>query len=224
MDRHSGDRRRLLRQPLKVILSGGLAGRSLPQTTLALKFAAAFFSIFCVGAVGAAFNTRPESFIPFALVLPFAVYQIYCDANRKSRSLLAELLGSTALTASIAVIALAAGWGYPKSLSLWAIITARLIPSILYVRNRLRLEKGKTYSWIVPISAHAAAAGLVLVLAIDHLAPYLPVPMFLILLVRSAIGLSSYRKKVKATKIGIGEVIYGTLTILALIIGHYVGI
>ena len=213
----------LLRQPLKVILSGGRADRRMPQTALAFKFALAYAAVFCTGAIGCIVYARPESFIPFAIVVPFAVYQIYCDATRSSRQLLAELLGSTAITSSIAVVALAAGWESPKAFALWAIITARLIPSILYVRNRLNLEKGKAYSRFVPISAHAGAAIMVLALAIYGFSPYLPVLMFGILLTRCVIGLSSYRKKVKAVKIGIGEVIYGTLTVSTIVIGHYTG-
>ncbi len=211
----------LLRQPLKVILSGGKAGSQMPQTALAFKFALAYAAVFCAGAIGCIVYARPESFIPFAIVVPFAAYQIYCDATRNSRQLFAELLGSTAITSSIAVIALAAGWESPKAFALWAIITARLIPSILYVRNRLNLEKGKAYSRIVPIVAHAGATIIVLALAVYGYSPYLPVLMFGILLTRSAIGLSSYRKKVKAVRIGIGEVIYGSLTVLSLIVGYY---
>lgn len=214
----------LLRQPLKITLSGGIRGRHLPQTDLALKFAALYFVIFCIGAIGAGYYARPESFIPFAIVMPFAVYQIYCDAKRKSRGLLAELLGSTALTASIAVICLAADWSFPHSVAMWAIITARLIPSIIYVRNRLKLEKAKTYSKLVPIASHLLALGAIVLFVLLGYSPFLMIPMFALLLVRCVIGLSAYRKKVKATKIGIGEVIYGALTVLFLIVGYYTGI
>ncbi|MFT3745124.1 MAG: YwiC-like family protein [Pyrinomonadaceae bacterium] len=213
----------LLRQPLKVILSGGIAGLRLPQAALALKFAALFTAIFLIGGLGVFFSARPESFGPFVIVLPFAVYQIYCDAKRKSRGLLAELLGSTALTASVAVITLAAGWDLPRSLALWGIMIARLIPSIIYVRNRLRLEKGKPYTRLQPFAAHVLALFFATALAVFGYTSHLMIPMYGILLVRCVAGLSSYRKKVKATRIGVGEVIYGTLTVICLIVGCYTG-
>lgn len=213
----------LMRQPLKVILSGGIAGRHLPQTALALKFAFAYAAVFAAGLAGCILTAPRNAFVPFAIVMPFAAYQIYCDATRSSRLLAAELIGAVAISSSIAVIALAAGWSYPSSAALWAIIAARLIPSILYVRNRLKLEKGKVFSRFVPIAAHLLAAAMVLTLAVNGLSSYLVVLMFAALFVRCAIGLSPYRKKVKAMKIGIGEVVYGTLTVLSLIVGSYLG-
>lgn len=213
----------LMRHPLKVILAGGKARVGSPQTRLAFKFLALFAAVLFIGVIGSAVYARPESFMPFALVLPFAAYQIYCDATRSSRQLLAELLGSVAIASSIAVIALAAGWESPNAYALWAIIVARLIPSILYVRNRLKLEKGKAYSRLIPVAAHIAAFALVLALAVYGIGSYLPAAMFAVLLARSIVGLSSYRKKVKAMKIGIWEVIYGTLTAVSIIVGHYTG-
>lgn len=214
----------LMRHPLKVILSGGRQQFGSPQMRLASKFLIIFAVVFLVGAVVSIWNIRPPSFIPFAVILPFAAYQIYCDATRSSRQLLAELIGSVAISSSIAVIVLAAGWESPKAYALWAIVVARLIPSILYVRNRLRLEKGKPYSQVVPIAAHFLAVLVVLMMAIYGVGSYLPVVIFAVLLFRSIVGLSSYRKKVKAMKIGIWEVIYGSLVALSIIAGYYTGI
>ena len=214
----------LMRHPLKVIFAGGRSRIGTPQTRLALTFLAIFATVFCGGVIGSIQYARPESFVPFALVLPFAAYQIYCDATRSSRQLLVELIGSVAISSSIAVIALAAAWDVPKAYALWVIIIGRLIPSILYVRNRLKLEKGKAYSRIVPIAAHLAALSMVLALAVYGLGSYLPAVMFAVLLARSIVGLSSYRKKkIKAMTIGIWEMIYGTLTAVSIIVGHCTG-
>lgn len=213
----------LMRHPLKVILAGGKGKIGSPQTALALKFLVIFAAVFCIGVVGTVLYARLESLVPFAIVLPFAAYQIYCDATRSSRQLLAEMIGSVAISSSIAVIALAAAWDAPKAYALWLIVIGRLIPSILYVRNRLKLEKGKTYSQVIPIAAHVGAFATVLALAVYGVGLYLPVVMFVILLARSVVGLSSYRKKVKAMKIGIWEVVYGTLTAVSIIVGYYAG-
>ncbi len=214
----------LLRQPLKIVLFDRLSDRSLPQTAYAVRFGLGYLAVFATGLIGSVLTVSAASFFPFAVVLPFAVYQIYCDATRRSRQLPAELIGSVAIASSIAVIALADGWSGPRAYALWAILAARSIASILYVRNRLNLEKGKPNSFSLPMAAHVVAFLLVLGLALAGLSPYLVVVIFAVLLVRCAIGLSRYRKKVKAMKIGIGEVIYGTLTVVSLIIGFYAGL
>lgn len=214
----------LIRQPLKIFLSDWRSGRWLPQTKFAVSFLFIYAVVFCVGLIGSVSLASAESFVPFAIVLPFAAFQIYCDSQRNSRLLLAEIIGAVSISSSIAVLALADSFSYSYAFALWAIITARLIPSIVYVRNRLNIEKGKAYSRTRPILAHLVALILVSLLAFYGQSPFLPVLMFAVLLIRSIIGLSPYRKKVKAMKIGIGEVIYGSLTVLSLIVGYYAGI
>ena len=214
----------LTRQPLKVLLNARQANRALPQTPVALKFVALYGAIFTIGLAGSLAFVPANAFAPFLLVMPLAAYQIYCDAARRSRQLLPELTGAVAVSSSVAVIAIAAGWTFPAAFALWAIFVARLIPSILYVRNRLLLEKGKSFSASVPAGAHIAALALVGALAFYGLSPWLRVLMFAVLLGRGAVGLSKYRSKIKAMRIGVWEVAYGTLTALSVVIGYYLNV
>ena len=48
--------------------------------------------------------------------------------------------------------------------------------------------------------------------------------VFAFLLFRSAVGLSPFRTKMKAMKIGIWEVVYGAVTVLSMIVGYYAGL
>ena len=210
----------LARQPLKVFLMDWQAGRNLPQTAVAFKFILFFGVIFLVGLIGTLAFVEWAKLLPFAFVLPFALYQIYCDASKNSRQLIPELTGAITISSTAAVIALIGGWTLAAALALWAIFICRLIPSILYVRNRLRLEKGKDYSAIVPIVSHLVAIICVGYLVISGVSPFLPLIAFVILLGRAIIGLSDYRQRVKAMKIGIWEVIYGVLVVLTVIIGY----
>lgn len=210
----------LARQPLKVLLTDWQAKRNLPQTRVALKFTFFYGAFALLGLLGSLYIVNIYSFLPVAFILPLAGYQIYCDASRKSRQLLPELTGAIAISSSAAVIALAGGWTLPAALALWTIFAARLIPSILYVRNRLRLEKGKDFSRNAVIFSNLAAVAVAAVLAADGLIPKLPVIMFAVLAARAILGISPYRKKVKAMKIGVWEVIYGVLTVLSVIIGY----
>lgn len=211
----------LMRQPLKILLGDWRAKRNLPQTAAARKFFLIYGAIFMIGLTGSLYFVPRFAFLPFLLILPFAAYQIYCDASRKSRDLLPELTGAVAISSSVAVIALADGWTPPSAFALWGIFVARLIPSILYVRSRLRLEKAKDFTKTLPIVSHAAAFVIVGALAFYGLSPILTVLMFAVLLGRSTIGLSTYRSKIKAMRIGVWEVVYGTLTVLSVVVGYH---
>jgi hypothetical protein len=214
----------LTRQPLKVLLNDWQAKRNLPQTAVARKFVLIYGAIFTVGLSGSLYFVPRFALLPFLFILPLAACQLYFDASRKSRELLPELTGAIAVSSSVAVIALAAGWTFAASVGLWAIFVARLIPSILYVRNRLKLEKGKDFSRSLPVLSHIIAFVLVGALAYYKLSPILTALMFAVLLGRAVIGLSPYRSKIKAMRIGVWEVIYGTLTALSVVIGYYLSV
>jgi hypothetical protein len=214
----------LARQPLKFALMGLTGNGFREQTIAAIKFTMLFGAIFAAGFAGALATAPQHSMFPFLVIAPLASYQIFCDLSRKSRELLPELTGAIAISSSAAAIALAGGISWPIAMGIWATFIARLIPSILYVRNRLRLEKGKEYSILGPVSAHLLALGAVGLLAAFGLASYLTVGMFGFLMIRSAVGLSDYRRRIKAMRIGVYEVIYGTLTVVSIILGHYLGI
>ncbi len=212
----------LIRQPLKVFVADRIGGRNLPRTRFALVCMAVFGAIFASGVFLSLSLADIGVFLPAALVLPFGAYQIYADITRRSRELIAELTGTIGISSSAAVIALAGEWPLGAALALWAVMCARLIPSIIYIRNRLRLEKGKPYSVQAAAAAHIAGLGAVLVLAAVYgAASFLTAAIFAFLLVRSLVGLSPYRTRMKAMKIGIWETIYGVLTVISIIVGYY---
>lgn len=211
----------LMRQPLKIYVADRMAGRDLPQTSAALRFVLIFGVIYAIGVAGSLAFADLRSFIPILLVAPFGVYQIYVDASRQSRNVLPELTGAVTISSSVAVIALASGLAPATAYALWLVFIARLIPSIMYVRNRLRLEKGKDFMFALPVILHLVAIAAVAVLAYYSLVPKLPLVMFAILFIRSAWGLSDYRKKVKAMRIGVMEVIFGALTAISVILGYH---
>jgi YwiC-like protein len=214
----------LTRQPLKVLLADKLAKRKLPQTALALRYSIIFGTICFIGFVGSLLSLNFQSFIPFLLIIPLAIYQIYCDATKQTRRFLPEITGAIAISSSSAVIALAGGWEVLNAYSLWAILVARLIPSIIYVRSRLRLEKGKDFSLAPVTVSNFIAVGAIGLLAWKELIPWLTLPIFIVLMIRAFWGLSPFRRKVKAMRIGVWEVIYGVLTVLSVILGYYLKI
>jgi hypothetical protein len=211
----------LARQPLKFLLGDFLQKKRLPRTALARQLALIFGAIALAGLVGILFFAPVESFVPFVAVAPVVVYLIAQDAARKSRQLLPELLAAVALASSITAFALAGGWSYLPAFALWAIMLARLIPSVLYVRNRLRLEKGKDFSRRAPIAAHVLALPALGAFYYFGLGSVFTVVMSAFLAARAAVGLSRFRQPAKAKAIGVWEVIYGVLYALTIVFGYY---
>jgi hypothetical protein len=214
----------LIRQPLKVLMITRKAGRTMPQAEFASKFFFYYSAVFAVGAAGTLVTAPAVSFLPLIISVPLAAVPIYYDAVGKSRNLAPELAGAAAITSSAAVIALAGGWPITSALSLWVILACRWIPSILYVRSRLLLEKGKPFPIALPVALSAAAVIVTGALAYYDLGPRGVVLVMAILLVRSAIGLSPYSKRRKAMQIGVLEVIFGSITVAAIIAGYLLGL
>lgn len=214
----------LARQPLKVLIIDRLGQRNNARARAAVNFLILFSAISAVGFASTLYLTGIRPLMPFILVLPFAAVQIYFDGSRKSRGLLPELLGGVSISASSAAILLAGGATLFAAGAIWMLMIARLIPSIIYIRNRLRLEKGKDHSLRQPIGFHSIAFIATVILAYYGGVPWLAVGAMALLLFRAVTGLSPTRKKLKAMQIGVLEVIYGAIMVLAVVVGHYVGI
>ncbi len=215
----------LIRQPLKVILASVIAGRRMPQASAAQKFLALYLAALIAGAAGTLMTmTGPAMLMPLIIAAPLAAVSIFYDARGQSRRLVPELAGSIAITSSAPVIALAGGWATEAAIALWAIMLCRWVPSILYVRNRLLLEKNKRFSAAIPVAASAAAVLITAALAVYGLCPRLVVLMMVILIARAAVGLSPYSKRRKAQQIGIFEVLFGAATVLSVILGYHLGL
>lgn len=211
----------LSRQPLKFYLGDLIAGKTLPRTGLARKFAFIFAAITIAGLAGSLLFASWYSLIPLAAVAPLAVYLIAQDIARQSRQLWPELVASVALASSITAVALAGGVAVGYSLAFWALMVARLIPSVLYVRSRLKLEKGKDYDQIFTVGSHLVALAAVAGLYYSGLSSILTVTMAAFFAGRAAWGISGYAKSMSAKALGIREVIYGVLYALSIVIGYY---
>jgi len=213
----------LTRQPLKVLIADRFGMRNRERASLAFRFLLCYCAIFSIGLAGTLLSVGVQSLLPFIWVLPLAIFQIYIDASRQSRKLIPELTGAIVMSASIAAIGLSANMTLVNAAALWAIFASRSIASILYVRERLRLEKGKRYSRIIPTLAHIAALLLVSMLAFYGLSSFLTIMAMSVLAYRAIAGLSPGRSKMKAMQIGVWEIIYGVIVVLSVVIGHYSG-
>ena len=209
------------RQPLKWRV---LAGKNSPVARMAEKCFLLFFLITLVGAIGVALNAGTWAFFPLAVAAPMAIQQLVLDISTRGRSLIAELAGAVAISSSVAVMVVAAGLGLPSAIALWVVFACRFVPSILYVRNRLLLEKGKRAVRTLANVAHLVALLIVTAFAIIGLASFFTLAVFVFLLIRSLYGLAKAPNGTKAMVIGIWEVIFGALMVASIVVGYYAGI
>jgi hypothetical protein len=214
----------LTRNPLKMAVNDHKRGRRYARTALAERFVLAYSVAILVFLAGALLLADAGVFLPLALAFPLMLFQLYFDLTNRSRSVLAELIGPVGLAATSSSIALAGGWTLAAALPLWAIIAARAVPAVVYVRARLRLEHGKPVSPWPSLVAHLLGLGGVALLAGLQAAPWLLLPVFVLLLGRAILGLSRWRKPTAAKVIGFREIAYGLLVVVTTAAGYAFGV
>jgi hypothetical protein len=213
-------------RPAKLALGDLRRGRRYPRTALALRFAAAFGLVACLVLAGALFLDRalagPGWLLPFTLAAPFAVVFVVYDL-RPGRSWQAEVAAPVAFAATAAAMAWAGGVPPAVALSLWAVMAARSVPSVLYVRERLRLERREPARPAPAVAAHLAGLTAVAALAAAGWLPWLGVLAVGLLLARAAWGLSALRRPATPRAVGFGEIAWGVVTVTLVAAGWWVG-
>lgn len=210
----------LLRWPLKIARASRKQERQ-ARMTIALRFAAGYVLLASGGFLISLLQAGWRPLLPLLAALPFGLIFFLYDAQNRSRSWQAELAGPIAFAATAAAIALAGGWTAAPVLALWAVLVARAVPSILYVRARLRLDRGKPHRPAVVAGAHLAALAVVGGLIRLDLLPLLTAGVFGLLLLRAVWGLSHFRRPVPVKVIGFSELGWGLLTVLVVAVGHF---
>jgi hypothetical protein len=198
----------LAHHPLKLVVADWRRGVVQPRTVAARVCVVLYGTVAVTGVV---FAARGSSgwWHPLAAAAPLALAQLAYTARNQGRALLPELLGGVALSSVVAAEMRAAGLPLAPSLAAWAVFAARAVGAVLYVRARLRLDRGLAPNRALPIVAHAL--GLILAVALSragHL-PWLAAPAFALLLARAAYGLSPYRRRVAPRVVGMSELAYG---------------
>jgi hypothetical protein len=210
----------LTRHPLKLALNDWRRGRKSQRTILARRFALLYLSL-AVVSFAAALATAPAAFLgPLIIATPAVVIQLLYDSTGRSRALLPELAGAGGIASVVAVIGLAGGLTASVAFALWALMTARAIPTILYLRARLSYLRGKHTSLVPPIAAHVVAVIAALLLFRAGLGSFLVLIALGLLLVRAVSGLFSQKKDVRAKTLGLRELIFGAGFVLATFAGN----
>jgi YwiC-like protein len=198
----------LARQPLKLAMQDALRAKSYPRTRWCRLFAVAYLGGAGMAIAGAIAVSGWKLTIPFAAVAPLAMVTLVFDARNRSRSLLPEICGSIAMSSTAAAIPLAGGKSLAAAFAVMALLIARGLPAILYVRTLLKRAHGQAAS-----SAPAAAAHAIAVAAAYVIASYLAAAAAVALLIRAAWGLTHPVPPARA--LGWREMAWGSASVIA---------
>lgn len=213
----------LLRQPLKIAWQDHRAHRRYTRTVLAERFVALYGALMVAGFAGAVALGGVHVVLPFLFAVPLAGVALYSYAQNRGRDLWPEMAGASVLALSAFGMGLAAGKALGVAVALWLIPLARNLSSVLYIRARIRLDKGQPFTRTPTVLAHVGGVALVGVLAALGYAPIVAVVVMGILLLRAVHGLSAYRQRVAVQVVGFLEVFYGLLTVAFTAAGYALG-
>lgn len=213
----------LLRQPAKIILVDLRRGRTVSRTQLAWRFAILYGALALMGVAATVGLAGFDWLLPPLLSLPFGLAFLYYDLTQPGRTWQAEITAPVALASATASMAMIHGWPLGASVALWIALAARAIPSILYVRARLRLDRGREPDRALPILAHVIALFVVATLIQIDLLPWLSLIPFVILLARAIHGLSPRRWRVSVKTLGFSELVIGVATVFLIALGYWIG-
>jgi hypothetical protein len=211
----------LARQPLKLALSDWRRGTRYPRTALAARMAAIYATFALCGLAIAAWLAPAAAWLPVLVAAPLGLLQLWYDARLQGRQLLPELLGGVALGAGASALMLAGGWALTSAFAAWALLAAKAVASIVYIRARLRLDRDQPASRGPGLLAHVAAFVLAATLALLGWGPWLGVAAFAILLARALHGLSPWHRRVRPQVVGFTELAYGIATAACIAIGYF---
>jgi hypothetical protein len=213
----------LVRRPLKVLTKTKAPFSKSRKRQIAAKAVAGYGLVAALSFVAALLPGGWQPLLPLVAMSPFVLIFLFYDTRNQSRQLVPELMGPPGLAAVAVSMALAAGWSWPAAATLWVLLMARTIPSVTYIRARLRLEKGKPFALVPVVLVHVAFTAAAAWLWREGHAPLLAVLFLALLFVRALVGLSPLRRFHRAKQVGVFEVVAGALYVMAVAIGYHIG-
>ena len=202
-------------QPAK----GVLKNRSLTRGTLFFMLLYATLGLLAL-TQAAALSSAPF-WRPMIAGLILSLAQLMLDFKNQGRSFLSETAGGSAVSSLAAVILIAGGKPSGTAFAIWGLLCLRIFASVTYVRNKLRLAKGREYSPGQVFWVHGLALTLLLVFTRVHFVPW-PVTLgFTALCLNAALGMLKYQVPVKARTVGFQQMAFGILYSLCIILGYW---
>ncbi|MEZ4539907.1 MAG: YwiC-like family protein [Chloroflexota bacterium] len=211
----------LLNRPLKILWADSRRGRRYQRTRMAGRFVLIYSGLVIAGATVALILGGWRPFVPFAVAMPLLLIFMYYD-QRPGRHWQAELLAPVAFASVVASVALAGGFTWIVSAALWGFMIGRAVPAVLFVRARLRLDKGKPVSPWGVVVVHILAVGGVALLVMPSWLPTTAAIAALFLLSRAIWGLSAYRWRSSVKALGFMETGIGIFAVVLVAFGFWI--
>lgn len=211
----------LIRQPLKLWLVDRRRKLHTARTERAQRLSIALAAVAAMCFAAALWLAGPDFLTPLLLAVPFGVVFLYYDLTKPGRTLQAELAAPPAMAVVAPAMAVMDGWALAPALVMWVALTARSVPSIIYVRARVRLDRGREPDLAGPIALHVAGLAVIaLFVWRGLLAPVVLLP-YLLLLVRAVWFLSPSRPRMALKFIGFMELGLGIFMVIVLAISFW---
>jgi hypothetical protein len=214
----------LMRHPAKLYWRNRHRLDLSPRFRIARRFAVLYAGLAVAGFAAAVGLAGWRVLAPFLVLSPLLIVYGAFDVSNQARRLLPELVAPMGLAAAAPATALAGGWSWTGAWVLWLLLQARAIPSILYVRARLRLERGEAIDRRPSLLSHLGALAAGAALWRGGQAPLLATVALAILLARSVRGLSPGRRPAKTREVGFSELGFGLGYVVLIVIGYRTGL
>jgi hypothetical protein len=209
----------LARHPLRLVLLDRRKAARYPRTVVAERWLGCYLGM-AVASLLLALGLTAAFWPALAVALPPGVVALLFDARGRSREAAAEIAGACALSTSSSAIALAGGAAAGLAFGASALLAMRAVATILYVRARIRQDRGLEAGSRQALLGHVLAlVGAVAVYVLGW-GPLAALPAFAILLVRAAWGLSKRRRVLRPQALGYQEMGFGLLTLVLLAVGY----
>ena len=214
----------LLRHPFRLLHLDRRRGAFHPRTALAARVMLLEASAALALVLLAVSLARAPFWPALALAAPAALVALFYDVRGRSREAVAEIAGALALAGSAPAIVLAGGGPPGPALGGFALLGLRAATSVLYVRARLRLDRGQKAPRAAALASHAVAVVAATGLALVGVAPWLGAVGLALQLARAQYGLSRWRRAVRPQVLGYQELVWGVLNLILLILGYRLGL
>lgn len=132
----------LARTPVKLVLVDRRRQRRLPRSVLARRVASVEIAILAAVLATVALRTGRGWWVPLLVAMPLVTLEMWFDMRSRSRRLAPELCGAMGIASVAAAIARAGGAGWSLSAGLWAVLAARSVFAIPFVRAQVQRLKG----------------------------------------------------------------------------------
>lgn len=203
----------LARQPIKLAAGDWRRRKRYPRTLWAERFALLYSLVAVSGAALSGALADAPFWPPLALAAPLGLLMLAADLRNQSRAVWAELAGGVAFGALASAIALASGYALGPALLLWLLLALQAVAAILYVRTRLRLERGQPVTRWPSGVTHAVALAAVAALVALGVVGWPVGVAFAVLMGRAVYGLSPYRRPARPPIVGVQEILFSALTV-----------